>query len=188
MSRGRSPGQAIAASVFALAASHARNRGGDCRKIGGRNHFRALNGVVPDVCRDCLVSDSGQHQLLLSTGSSPNRRCRRDCQAGCSVCRLCTAFTLGALRRYDPQSCGSPPANSQGLHPAGAGGRTELGHYRGPPSARPFRPELALLPRHGLGCGEFSRSEQKVTVAGFGRLRIRPMHEHDLSVVLMHEI
>jgi len=38
-------------------------RVGDCRKIGGRNHLRALNGVVPDVCRDCLVSDSGQHQL-----------------------------------------------------------------------------------------------------------------------------
>ncbi len=30
--------------------------GGDCRRIGGRNHFRAVNGVVPDVCRDCLVS------------------------------------------------------------------------------------------------------------------------------------
>jgi len=28
----------------------------------GRNHFRALNGVVADVCRDCPVSDSGQHQ------------------------------------------------------------------------------------------------------------------------------
>jgi len=24
------------------------------------------------------------------------------------MCRPCTAFTLGALRRYDPQSCGSP--------------------------------------------------------------------------------
>jgi len=35
----------------------------DCRKIGGRNHFRALNGVVSDVSRDCLVSDTGQHQL-----------------------------------------------------------------------------------------------------------------------------
>jgi len=41
-------------------------------------------------------------------GSSPNRRYRRDCQAACSVCRPCTAFTLGAWRRYDPQSCGSP--------------------------------------------------------------------------------
>ncbi len=36
---------------------------GDRRKIGGRNNFRALNGVVPDVCRDCLVSDSGRYQL-----------------------------------------------------------------------------------------------------------------------------
>ena len=38
-------------------------RTGDCRKIGGRNQFRALNGVVPNVCRDCLVADNGQHQL-----------------------------------------------------------------------------------------------------------------------------
>jgi len=34
----------------------------DRRKIGDRNYFRALNGVVSDVCRDCLVSDRGQHQ------------------------------------------------------------------------------------------------------------------------------
>ncbi len=45
----------------------------DRRKIGGRNHFRALNGVVSDVCRDCLVSDSGQHQLLRHCPGSLNK-------------------------------------------------------------------------------------------------------------------
>ncbi len=44
-------------------------------------------------------------------GSSANRRCRRDCQAGCSVCRPCTALTFDALRRYNPQSCDGPFVN-----------------------------------------------------------------------------